>query len=178
MRCTSIRGDKGGQPVYACEFSIPVTLNVVAAEEAEAVTVVSNPALDLEMQQAFTAQPSAVHCSYTAKSGAERESHGGIEVCHSALPVDVAFSASFVDANGKVSPLTEPDGAVYCVQRGAPGRLQLPMLAIGLEELGAHNGVIVLSPSVEAAYVDPGIREIWGGTLQFPVTITVKDGRR
>ena len=57
-----------------------------------------------------------------------------------------------------------------------PDRSSLDVIDIGESPLqqGTHPGKILLRPDPNGAYPDPTIKAIWGGTLEFPVTITVK----
>jgi hypothetical protein len=169
--------DKNDRPMYACDFEIPVRLNVAMEDKAETVKLVSNPDLDLEIKKVFKAQSSQWQYGYSTSDG-RRECTGGIDLYYSDLPLDVAFTVSFVDGDGKEILLTTHDRQAVRGRRSTAGILKLPFDELHLEKLGAHNGVIVLNPSIESAYYDPEIREIWGGTLRFPAMITVGNGRQ
>jgi len=106
----------------------------------------------------------------------ERENTGCIDIEYFDLPFDVAFSVSYVDEDGKENRYNPGnERQAVRIRRSTAGNLQLDC-SIG--ELGTNKVVFVLRPSIEGAYYDPEIKEIWNGTLQFPATITARNASK
>ena len=40
---------------------------------------------------------------------------------------------------------------------------------------GEYKAAVVLRPDPNHAYEDPAIKEIWGGTLEFPITFAIDE---
>ncbi len=88
---------------------------------------------------------------------------GGIRLNVSDLPESVAWRAMYLE-NGVE---TELDHRVM-LQAHSQGSLYLPIQSGDLRP-GKHRGMIRLIPDPDAAYEDPQIESIWGGTLEFPL---------
>ena len=172
---TRVWQEKSDKPMYSCSFEIPVQLNVVPEDMAESIYLVSNPDLDAEMRQRIHSRPSKwVYVSHTSEG--RRETTGGIELYMSNLPVDVVFDVSFLDKDGKRIKMKRPQSKTIRARKDMEVKRRLHLDALGIEELGVHRCVILLSPSLEGAYHHPEIKEIWNGELKFPVSITVTEG--
>jgi hypothetical protein len=154
--------------VYRCEFVIPVELKVVDKEQAEFVEPVSSPDLDAKMKAAFETDPGNMMCSYGTPSGM-REMVSDVQVVYKDCPVDAAFQMSFRFENGRVQtcPLS------IRVRQGTSGQIHLGHGRLTIEQTGTYTGTLVLTPDFECAYIDPDIKSIWAGNLEFPMSVTV-----
>lgn len=162
------RATKSDEPVYQCEFIIPVELKVVPKEQAESVELVSTPNLDAKMKRAFTTQPFNETASYGAPSG-RRRSTGGTYIVFEDCPADAAFQMSFRFENGEVKVM--PTSKRF--RQGTSGKIHVSLLELAIERTGTHRGTLVLTPDSECAYIDPDIQSIWAGSLEFPMSVTV-----
>lgn len=166
---------------YACSFVVPVDFRVVEEKAAETVKLVSNPGLDLAMRRAFRVGHSKVYeGSYGSSSGNPIKFHMEFDCRYSSLPMDAVFNVSFVEKDGKKIRMSGSRSNLdsFCVLRSGNSReLILPFSILEIEDIGFYEGTMVFKPDVEDAYRDPSIKEIWGGTLEFPVTLTVSAGK-
>lgn len=159
---------KFDEAVYQCEFIIPVELKVVLKEQAEFVELVSTPDLDAKMKAAFTTQPCNETGGYGTPSG-RRSSTVGSQIVYKDCPADAAFQISFRFENGEVK--TSPSSRRF--RKGTSGRIDCYLTELAIEQTGTHRGTLVLTPDSEYAYIDPDIKSIWAGSLEFPMSITV-----
>ena len=75
----------------------------------------------------------------------------------------------------------EPRHTLLKACAGATGNTSYFPLNHNLEKFplakGRHEGHLVLVPCLEGAYYYPRLTHIWGGTLEFPMTLTVDDDK-
>jgi hypothetical protein len=166
---------EGRQPdrVYGCEFEMPFEVTVVPEEEAETVALVSSPQLDEAMANAFEMGLRRRLRSRRTDSGQRRYSTSE-EIRYRDLPMAVALQLTLhlADESGRTSSLKAPEPLV--VQAGASGSRSFSYWFERPDACtGTYTGKLVLHPDPEAAYRDPEIKAIWGGTLELPISFAV-----
>jgi hypothetical protein len=159
---------KSDEPVYQCEFKIPVQLKVVPQDQIESALLVSTPKLDAKMKAAFTTQSIDGMSTYSTPSG-KRRITGWTQIVYKDCPADAAFQMSFRFENGEVKVI--PPSRRF--RQGTSGQIYVEFAELAIEQTGTHRGTLVLTPDSECAYIDPDIQSIWAGNLEFPMSVTV-----
>jgi hypothetical protein len=59
------------------------------------------------------------------------------------------------------------------LRAGSSGSFRVYALNFWPSTPGEYVGHAVLRPDPEGAYVDPGVKEIWDGELEFPISFSV-----
>ena len=166
------RQKKPDEVVYQCEFVIPVQLKIVPNEHAESVNPLTSPNLDTKMKAAFTTQLNNQTSSYGTPSG-RRKSTLATQIVYKNCPADAAFQMSFRFKNGEVK--TSP--ASIRIRQGTSGQIDIDFPGLAIEQTGTHPGTLVLSPDFQCAYIDPDIKSIWAGNLEFPMSVTIHNNQ-
>lgn len=166
------RRKKSDEVIYQCEFIIPVQLKVVSNEQAESVAPVSSPDLDAKMKSAFATQSQNWQYSYGTPSG-RRKAAAAAHIAYKDCPADAAFQMSFRFENGDVK--TNPNS--IRVREGTSGQIDIDLSGLAIEQTGTHSGTLILSPDFQCAYIDPAIKSIWSGNLEFPISVTIQNGQ-
>ena len=177
-----------GPVAYSFTCDVPLEINVVPPEKAEAVELKTDPSLSSTVRSAVTTKPG------TGASGDDSASvSGGIDMVINNPPVDFAFRAVVKDASGKAIPMNEQYGQ-FCIWPMYDGPLETPPssntvvvlrgqkrvlwiwpYAAALRDRApeVYSGTVELVPDEPAAYKDPRVKSIWGGKLTFPIGYTL-----
>ncbi len=163
---------------YECSISAPLDLNVVPEGEAVAVRLLTDPGLDATMRAVVTAEPKtlpqAFRCSYETPSG-RRQSSDALAVTWNNAPLEAVFRVSFRPDNGPERTLAD---SLWIRKGTLPTGRWLGASDFTIEQIGDVNGIVVFKPDPDAAFDDPKIDEIWGGTLEFPMTVHVEEVKK
>jgi hypothetical protein len=158
---------------YNCRFERPLQIVVVDREKAEQIQRVNNPELDEAMRGSFACRRKEVDVLDVGPDGLP--SGRGETVCleWTNLPVAVAFEPV----------LRLPDGREISSQRshlhrirarsGRSGVWAASAADFAVTAPGDYEGTYVLRPDPNFAYDDPAIKEIWNGTLEFPMSFSL-----
>lgn len=166
--------DPNDKPLYACNFTVPVTLDIVPEEDAEKVSLLSNPQLDAKMKTTFSISTQQGEFTYgNPTKGTRRKCTGPFSIRYQDSPANIAFTASFRDPNGYEYKRDDQVTPRLIALKGSSGTLWVAAGDFRIYQTGTHKGTVLLRPNLELAYRDPRIKTIWGGTLEFPVTIEV-----
>lgn len=167
----------GSDPLYACQFAVPVELKVVEPGRAEEIELLSDPNLDARMRKAFAAGPASMSGTYSTPKG-KRSYIGGVGISYDSLPVPIAFGTMLRLANGDV--IVPRDPHPECIRAGAntSGRFSLTIRDFQLEDPGQYNATLILKPDPDYGYRDPQIKALWNGTLEFPISFSVQQVSR
>lgn len=168
-------GSGAGPPVYSCTIDTPIEITVVEPEDAEQITLVSNPAVDKAMA-------AAVRLERLRGIGGWSTKEVGYEIrpmyrfVFTPLPENVAFRATYRDQSGteKAFPdflLLQRAGRTWG-SFGPEWSHDFSLAQLRLEA-GKYKGTIILTPDDEAAYRDAAIKTLWDGTLEFPIEFEV-----
>lgn len=159
--------------MYACRFRLPVTVQIVEADEAEGLAVVSDAELGEVIRAAYTTGPVRTHSVYWTDSG-RRHCDGSTEILCRPLPVSVAFELSLRLPDGRELPKDEirPRQKIR-LRMGTAGRFTVQPGPFGIAEPGKYGGQLVMRPDFDHAYEDPAIKRIWGETLELPISFTI-----
>ena len=169
VRVPAAAGRPLPQPHYEATVSVPLQLTVLA-DGAETITLRSNRELDTAMRKAFKVRRRSYTCDSGNRSIVIDVVNTSIE--HAALPENVGFRAVYRNGTGTVAPLP---GFKAHLRAGEPWPpLPFPTFHL-LDTLkpGTYSGSIIYLPDADAAYEDPAIKTIWGGTLEIPVKFTI-----
>lgn len=168
-----LENKKTHQRAYSTMIRIPLHLHVVSAAQAERVKTVSNPKLDKAMQAAFSSKP-VRSTGVTNFSGGSRQGtwQGEVQITSQPLPMAIWMKAYFEDNSGKRFPMDWQIAA----HRGEDALASISYFAFEehLPPPGTYHGYVVLTPDPKHAYNDPTYKTIWGGTLRFPYTFTIR----
>jgi len=166
-----IQVKKPGPVFFEQNRTRKVTLRVVPPKEAVPVRPVSNPALDRRMGSAIWTRPMVGGYLYSKRT---RRMEGGLNIFYRRLPENMAIKAVFVDDKGNRTPITyaKDIGLLY---RGRSGFILWVEADVNqFVEPGTYRGKLELKPDRELANRDAEMKTIWGGTLEFPVSFTVR----
>lgn len=166
----SLPPDPDSPVTYEHVHRLAIDVVIQTPEKAEKVARVQSPDLDAAVARAVTASVLAPS-SRTLYSAGWRIT-GGVNVQVGAAPCVLAWRSLCLDESGK--PL-DGESAPFMIVRMGESRADCPSIS-SFSRLndGVKQGFVELSPDVESAYKDPEIKEIWGGTIRFPVTCTVQ----
>jgi len=161
------------EKMYDCRFTLPVTVRIAEASEAEKLERVSNPQLDEAMRTAFIASPVKTHSVYWTSSG-RRHGIKSTELACGPLPIAVAFALTLRLPDGRELPQGDArDSQRIRLRADTSGRFVIQTGPFGMEKPGEYTGTLVLTPDLNHAYEDPEIKVIWNGTLEFPISFTI-----
>jgi hypothetical protein len=176
LRLVRLSSLQSGQPVrtYTCEIEMPVEITIVDEGEAETVGLTSSPGLDDAIWDAFSLGTSSM--GHVSRAGpAPLECKSLTVLCYKNLPVDVAFQATLrvSDSLG----LVRYTGASreFRARAGSTGTFRLGSWVTSIDTPGTYEGTLVLTADPNVGYVDPAIKRIWDGDLEFPVAFTVSE---
>jgi len=161
---------------YKADFQIPLEITVVEATEAEQVALVSDPELDKAVRQSFTCRH---HDAYPFASEPRPVVYKGmVALKWKNVPIALVFETVLRLPDGR--EILHPSHHVTGVGRfrtraGGSEVLYCTRFATGLPLAvpGQYEATIVLRPDPNFAYDDPAIKEIWNGTLEFPMSFSL-----
>jgi len=157
--------------VYRCAFRIPFDVRIVEANLAEQVTRRSSPALDAAMRAAIRPSTAEMHQGCGLPGGGSCDVTGKFAFEVDSLPENVGFHYIYRDHGGLTLPVR---GETLRLRAGRPaGEVPFPVVALRLPE-GRYEGMAILEPDELAAYPDPAIKIIWGGTIELPISFVVR----
>lgn len=158
---------------YACSVTAEADIIIVEISQAETVELVSNADLDAAMEKAFrsNAVPMAMNW-YRAPSG-QRRSTGMLEITYRNLPAAVGFEPVLRLPDGREIAGDPQVSHRLFARAGRSGQFTVSPSNLILDEPGSYTGSVVLRSDPNVAYRDPGIKAIWDGALEFPVSFTV-----
>jgi hypothetical protein len=156
------------QPIgsYRTRFEMPLRITVEQGDDAEGVRLVTNPKLDEEVRQSFTCR------RWTAKSAQAEQLSASSEVLHlkcTNAPVALAFQAMLRLSDGREIQPRHARLAQLRLRKDESGYLVAYSRRFELRRPGNYRATVVLRPDPNYAYEDPAIKEIWGGTLEYPI---------
>jgi hypothetical protein len=174
------------KPAYTCQFDVPISLKVASRADVKPVLLVSDPEMNQKIKNAFSlhsasGDPGHAHIPdletqpdpvtlYQHDHSFRLRVNWGVSFEYNNLPMDVALNVKFRDENGKEQASDTMNLLARAGQSGTiyPGADLFKPLSPG-----EHRGHLILFTDDEMAYEIPGITQIWSGTLEFPITITV-----
>lgn len=171
--------------LYSCTSRLCIPIHFVAEPAVEPVHVFTCPELEEKMRSAFALVPASWSSAGSRPQmrgwgAASARVSGTTSIGYRCLPADVAFALMFRDEQGRLLELfdTQAPGSLLKAYAGTSGRASGFMLNLDFPEFplaqGNHAGHLVLVPCPKWAYNDPRLVNIWGGTLEFPMTLTVE----
>jgi hypothetical protein len=157
---------------YACRFDVTLMAEVAPVSECERIQLRTDATLDGTMRKAFT----FLHDERLTGSE-DRWVRWSIDISGAPfMPENVAFRGAFrPDGGGPTLDL----GPLFAWRRGSPHELQFASMFADLTfdplPVGKHQGTLILAPDPVVALRLAGVKEIWGGTLEFPVELTIEE---
>jgi len=161
---------------YKSHFEVPLKIDIVEPQDAEQVALVSDPRLEEIIRQSFTCH----HRDGSRLRGEPRPvAYNGVAVLTwKESPIALVFETVLRLPDGQEIPHPShrttgvgrfrtragSSEVLYCT----PFLRQLPLAVPG-----QYEATIVLRPDPNFAYDDPTIKEIWGGTLEFPMSFSL-----
>ena len=166
---------------YTCTIDIPVELNIVEPGKEEKVRLVSDPNLDVKMKASVTAVPDPRSCSNGAQVKLEgrffdTRCTGAVELAYRNPPENYAFSVSFIDsATGALhTPQYPSEEPGFVILKGQTGSITIHPPRSATLAPGKYAGTIALKPRIETADQYPEVKQIWDGTLEFPISFEIE----
>jgi hypothetical protein len=92
------------------------------------------------------------------------------------LPAAIGFEATLRLSDGREIPEGVSVPGQLHARAGYSGSFTVGLSTRAFREPGSYSGSIVLRADPNSAYQDPGIKEIWGGELAFPISFTIPPG--
>ncbi len=90
-------------------------------------------------------------------------------------PVALALRPVLRPPDGReLEPRSTDSGRLRC-RKGDAGASSIVHAAHFDLNPGEYKATVVLRPDPDYAYEDPAIKEIWGGTLEYPITFTITE---
>jgi hypothetical protein len=163
---------------YEAHLEIPLEIVVVEAAEAEQVTLVSDPELGEAIRQSFTCRHQD---GYLLRGEPRPIAYNGVTVLKwKEAPIALVFEpvlrlpdgreilnpSRHITGVGRFRTRAGGSGLLYC----APFMTELPLAVPG-----EYEATVVLRPDPNLAYEDVTIKEIWGETLEFPISFTLTE---
>jgi len=180
---------------YTCDVTLPLTLEVRPPAFAPDVALRRDEALDAKMKECITARvyPDAanVQPSHVVESGEWRWAVALHGISIRALPESVAFRVYCIDEHGQRRPLPSfygiscavpilnPDPITIILRAHEQADLRIDPILFNetfretCESEGRHRLTLVLEPDPEAAWRDPAVEAIWGGSIELPFDVWV-----
>ena len=159
---------------YRCTVEFPITLKIVPPGQEAKPRLVSNPELDAKMKALFTGWMSPGGEMNTTRlfgsSGRCDVKYRGMHMIrYGKLPENCGFREFFRDADGK-----EYQGHLVGLwKKGTEGTTGWFPTCFNPQKSGTYTGTMILRPTFEAIADHPEVSQIWGGTLEFPVTVQI-----
>ena len=155
---------------YLARADVTVDILVVPRNEAQRVAVRRDPALDKAIRAGIQVTPEPTRkCPVSWETGSAVVT-GGITLTARDLPIGCVFHVRYVGAGPE---RYGADGGVLVLRPGADNRIDLPQPSVEPSAVD-FNGKVVLTPDPESSAC-PGIKSIWGGTLEFPLRYAVRN---
>ena len=158
---------------YNCRFEFPVQIVVAEREDAEQIGLVSNPELDEAMRRSFACRRSQGDVLDVGPDG--MPSGRGETICleWTNLPVAVAFEPVLRLSDGREIHSRPCRLPRIRTRSGKSGVWATSATDFAVTAPGDYEGTCVLRPDPNFAYDDPAIKEIWNGTLEFPMSFSL-----
>jgi hypothetical protein len=168
------RSPLGGtlQPIgsYPIRFELPVEIKVVRKEDAEQLRIVSDPNIDEAVHRSLT-------CETTKYAYGEPEpmvARGEVlRLKWTNVPVALAFESALRLPDGREVPPRRARISRLRARKGESGYLITYGPGFDVKMQGDIRATVVFRPDPNYAYEDPAIKEIWGGTLEFPIAFKI-----
>lgn len=165
------RSPLGGtlQPIgsYPIRFELPVEIKVVRKEDAEQLRIVSDPDIDEAVHRSLM-------CETTKYAYGEHEpmvARGEVlRLKWTSVPVALAFESVLRLPDGREVPAKRARLSRLRARKGESGYLITYGPGFDVKMQGDIRATVVFRPDPNYAYDDPGIKEIWGGPLEYPIT--------
>lgn len=164
---------------YKCTVGIPIELNIVEPGREEKVRIVSSPDLAEAMKASLSATPDPYSISTEAQVELQgrildAQCKGALEVSYRDLPENFAFSVSFIDSAGIMHKARDWSREErFTLIKGTKGTVTIHPPPANTLLPGKHEGRIILKALSEATDRYPEVKQIWGGTLEFPISFEV-----
>ena len=156
-------------------IEVAAELRIVPAGEAEKVKFRAGADIDAKMRAAFTQAGSYGITPFDKKADPQKPTlvkwYKGLPIINCESPPDsFVYRAVFRGEDGNEQMLDEH----LVMHRGEPEQsLTLSYDMLKFDAAGEYRGTLVLSANRKAAQDDPMIKTAWGGTAEFPMTVTV-----
>jgi hypothetical protein len=149
---------------YACKSDVTFKVRAAALEDCEQVQLRSDPALDERMKASFVAKAYPWDPAESVLRGKP------FRLWCTSPPLDCAFRGVYRPEQGG----TQQDlGPLFFNRRGSSG-IWLDQFWGSLPR-GKYKGTLALTPDPVLALRMAGVKEIWGGTLEFPVEFEIAE---
>lgn len=161
----------GWQPArtYDCDFTVRTEIAIAAKGEAETVQLVSNPELDRAVRTAFLMEGSNLN-GVSATSVTHRQIDPAYPyIQYRNLPAAVSFRCVRRLPDGQEVAMPTWNLEQFRAPAGSSGSFDIDMQGSLPRDRAKNLGTIILRPDPELAYLDPTIKAIWNGTLEFPI---------
>jgi hypothetical protein len=159
---------------YHCRFAVPVEVNFVEKGAAEQMELVSGGRIDETMRRIVAVDVQADRHGAFETAAGRRGVRGCPSITFQALPIAAGWQVSLRLEDDREFPT---DNGTYPqkihASAGSYGHYMVDLSRLGIEEPGEYSGTLVLRPDPDHAYEDPGIKSLWNGTLEFPVSFVV-----
>ena len=159
---------------YEYAITLRAEVVVVEAADAETVTLVSSGELDEGMRAAFR-DIGATRSGNVPRRWAHAISRSTVYIRYENIPAAVGFEPVLCLDDGREIPSEGRASRRLRARAGTSGVFIVSPWILVSEESGPFSGVLELRADPEAAYEDPAIKEIWGGTLRFPITFSADE---
>ena len=161
---------------YDCDFTVSGQTIVIANGEVEKVGLTSSPELDQAMRAAFTARHIYVESEVSTSIGMRRVM-GTTQIIYKDIPLAAAFTITvrLPDGRDVLQPGSWPNG--FSARAGSSGEFTVYPSNFALDMPGRYKSMVVLVPNPNLAYRDAAIKNIWNGTLEFPISFAIDANR-
>ena len=156
---------------YKYVITVRAEVVMVEAEDAEKVALVSSGELDEGMRAAFW-DISATRSGRVPRRWGHAISRSTVYIRYENIPAAVGFEPVLCLDDGREIPSEGRASRRLRARAGESGVFIVSPWILVSDESGTFTGSLVLRADPEAAYEDPAIKEIWGGTLTFPITFS------
>ncbi|MDD4891189.1 MAG: hypothetical protein PHU85_14805 [Phycisphaerae bacterium] len=161
---TKLKDRASQRVIYRYTQDVPVSFEMVPAGQEEKVQLVSSPELDERMRKCFSIK-------FDGTSGGGQFEYKCWSVQYTSLPENIGFRVIFRHEDGREvetwSTTRRTKNTWDCIPVFWPAVIK---------SAGKYRGHIILRSDLQAAQGDPGIKQIWGGQMEFPcefdVTVT------
>ncbi|MBN2133643.1 MAG: hypothetical protein JW741_29345 [Sedimentisphaerales bacterium] len=160
-------------PSHKCRITLPIRIIVVEREKAEQIQPVSNPQLDEAMRRSFACRRRQGDVLDVGPDGMPSGRGETIWLEWTNLPVAVAFEPILRLSDGREIYSRPSRLHRIRARSGRSGVWATSATDFAVTAPGDYQGTYVLTPDPNFAYDDPAIKEIWNGTLEFPMSFSL-----